>query len=244
MPIQRCESDGMKGWSWGPSGKCYTYEPGNKASEAEAKKKAIAQGLAIGDLHAQSRIIFDSDIPADVVKYWVDQERKVYILGSGIDRPNNKAQKLAKQANIASHKVLFGDVKELMNRYKINLYYTTKFRDDIDGLVVYNHQIDTGFASIEERWVTMKDDRVCPICSDLEALDWVPRGTLPPYRQAHEIIGGPNWKAKNSSCRCYKEVRNVFSSQLSTDTKSRVIDVLMSYIDDNHTNCGCMGKSI
>ena len=60
---------GMKGWSWGPSGKCYTYEPGNKASEAEAKKKAIAQGLAIGDLHAQSRIIFDSDIPADVVRW-------------------------------------------------------------------------------------------------------------------------------------------------------------------------------
>lgn len=48
MPIQRCEEEGKPGWSYGPGGKCYTYEKGDKASALKAKKKAISQGLAIG----------------------------------------------------------------------------------------------------------------------------------------------------------------------------------------------------
>jgi hypothetical protein len=40
MPLKRCQKDGKSGWKWGDSGKCYTGEGG--------KKKAIAQGVAIG----------------------------------------------------------------------------------------------------------------------------------------------------------------------------------------------------
>jgi hypothetical protein len=37
---------------WGKEGKKYYYECGNEESKIEAKKKAIAQGVAIGDLEA------------------------------------------------------------------------------------------------------------------------------------------------------------------------------------------------
>lgn len=47
MPLMRCTGEGKPGWKYGESGKCYTYEPGNKASALRAKKKAIRQGLAI-----------------------------------------------------------------------------------------------------------------------------------------------------------------------------------------------------
>lgn len=39
MPLTRCSNNGKSGWKWGNEGHCYTG-PG-------AKKKAIAQGIAI-----------------------------------------------------------------------------------------------------------------------------------------------------------------------------------------------------
>lgn len=47
MPRQRCMRQGKPGYKWGGSGFCYTYTPGNKAQQEEAKKKADAQGFAI-----------------------------------------------------------------------------------------------------------------------------------------------------------------------------------------------------
>lgn len=48
MPVQRCTLDAKPGWRFGDAGKCYVYTAGDNASEAAAKKQAIAQGLAIG----------------------------------------------------------------------------------------------------------------------------------------------------------------------------------------------------
>ncbi len=53
MPLQKCQEDGRPGWKWGDAGKCYTYTPGNEASEKAAKQKALNQGIAIGDIDAQ-----------------------------------------------------------------------------------------------------------------------------------------------------------------------------------------------
>jgi hypothetical protein len=39
MPAKECQIGGKSGWKWGDEGKCYTGP--------EAKKKAIAQGIAI-----------------------------------------------------------------------------------------------------------------------------------------------------------------------------------------------------
>lgn len=52
MPIRQCQIDSEPGYKWGQQGKCYAYSPGDEESKAEAKKKAIAQGVAIGDLEA------------------------------------------------------------------------------------------------------------------------------------------------------------------------------------------------
>lgn len=51
MPLQRCQTNGIAGWKWGRSGKCYTG--------AGAKKKALRQAAAIragGFTENQSRL--------------------------------------------------------------------------------------------------------------------------------------------------------------------------------------------
>jgi hypothetical protein len=48
MPLQRCETDGQSGWKWGDGGKCYLYSDDD--SERAARKKALAQGIAMGDI--------------------------------------------------------------------------------------------------------------------------------------------------------------------------------------------------
>ena len=47
MPIHRTTQDGKPCYQWGLAGKKYCYTPGNDASRARAKKKAIQQGLAV-----------------------------------------------------------------------------------------------------------------------------------------------------------------------------------------------------
>jgi len=47
MPVKSCHTDGKPGYSWGDSGKCYTYTPGNEQSKKEAYDKAVRQGRAI-----------------------------------------------------------------------------------------------------------------------------------------------------------------------------------------------------
>jgi len=47
MPVQTCQLNGKPGYRYGTSGKCYTYTPNNKASEAAALRKAHAQETAI-----------------------------------------------------------------------------------------------------------------------------------------------------------------------------------------------------
>lgn len=50
MPIKNCSDSGKPGYKWGDGGKCYTYSSDDNASKAAAKKKALAQGIAIGDI--------------------------------------------------------------------------------------------------------------------------------------------------------------------------------------------------
>ena len=49
MPVQACKIGEKPGFKWGESGKCYTYEAGNEEASKAAKKKALDQGLAIGE---------------------------------------------------------------------------------------------------------------------------------------------------------------------------------------------------
>ena len=47
MPVQDCQKNGEKGYKFGEQGFCYTYKNDNQ--KEIAKKKAIAQGVAIGE---------------------------------------------------------------------------------------------------------------------------------------------------------------------------------------------------
>jgi hypothetical protein len=52
MPIRACQINNEPGYAWGKQGKCYAYTPGDEESKVQAKKNAIAQGVASGDLEA------------------------------------------------------------------------------------------------------------------------------------------------------------------------------------------------
>ena len=56
MPLKRCSANKKPGWKWGDSGKCYTYSSGNSSSEKAAKRKALNQGIAIGDIDVNSSL--------------------------------------------------------------------------------------------------------------------------------------------------------------------------------------------
>jgi len=47
MPVHRTTKNGQPAYQWGDHGAKYAYTPGNKASAETAKKRAIAQGLAV-----------------------------------------------------------------------------------------------------------------------------------------------------------------------------------------------------
>ena len=47
MPVHRTTKNGTPAYQWGDHGAKYAYTPGNKTSAETAKKRAIAQGLAV-----------------------------------------------------------------------------------------------------------------------------------------------------------------------------------------------------
>lgn len=53
MPIKNCQIGGKSGYKWGNEGKCYTGP--------DAKKKAIAQGIAIEGGFETKKVSFDYD---------------------------------------------------------------------------------------------------------------------------------------------------------------------------------------
>lgn len=60
MPIQSCSSDGKPGFKWGEGGKCYTYTAGSDFSRKEARRKALAQGIAMGDIDITRGLAVDN----------------------------------------------------------------------------------------------------------------------------------------------------------------------------------------
>ena len=55
MPVKECQEDKKPGYKWGDAGKCYTYNPDNEGQKRKAKKSAIAQGIAIGDIKVDNK---------------------------------------------------------------------------------------------------------------------------------------------------------------------------------------------
>ena len=60
MPVKDCQSENKPGFKWGNEGACYVYDPNNKKSKNDAKRKAILQGIAIGDFEFEGqKVSFD-----------------------------------------------------------------------------------------------------------------------------------------------------------------------------------------
>lgn len=55
MPVKECQENGKPGFKWGDEGKCYVYTPKDEKERNQAKKKAILQGIAIGDYKNTSK---------------------------------------------------------------------------------------------------------------------------------------------------------------------------------------------
>lgn len=73
----------------------------------------------------------------------------------------------------------------------------------------FTHLLKFAGMHSEERWISVNPDpsNVCPICDDLQSLGWVEFGLLPPFQEAHSIIGEGNWKCPDSACMCTKDFR-------------------------------------
>ena len=80
MPIRECQINNIPGFKWGQEGKCYTGP--------DAKKKAHAQGIAIGIGLAVSKVSFDYDETLttskmmDKAKELISQGINVYIISA------------------------------------------------------------------------------------------------------------------------------------------------------------------
>ena len=64
MPVQECEADGVSGYKWGPSGKCYTGDDARQKAEeqgaaARARGYLIALSVAVGSEPPSEFVIFD-----------------------------------------------------------------------------------------------------------------------------------------------------------------------------------------
>ena len=60
MPLKKCQTNNEPGWKWGDSGFCYRYTPNSKSSETRARKRALAQALAIGDFIEEYKGLFNA----------------------------------------------------------------------------------------------------------------------------------------------------------------------------------------
>jgi hypothetical protein len=92
MPIKSCQSDKIPGFKWGDAGKCYTYNPKNEGSKRNARKKATAQGIAIGEIKLEGlRVSFDyhDTLTTDEGKRLLEKELKdnnlIYIISAAHD---------------------------------------------------------------------------------------------------------------------------------------------------------------
>lgn len=54
VPTRRCKSGGLPGWKWGADGACYVHQPDDEAGSKLARRKAVNQGVAMGDIQVDN----------------------------------------------------------------------------------------------------------------------------------------------------------------------------------------------
>jgi hypothetical protein len=110
MPVKSCEENNKTGFKWGDAGNCYTYKPNDEISRNNAKKKAITQGIAIGDYNMSGlKVSFDYDDTLttkkglELLRKELNENNTIYIISAR----DNKAGMigLAQRYNIPASRV-------------------------------------------------------------------------------------------------------------------------------------------
>lgn len=87
MPLQYINKDGQCNIRWGDKGHLYPYQCDSETSKENAKKKALAQAVAIGEF-IKEKISFDYDETLtrkniqDIAKQYVDEGIDVYVISA------------------------------------------------------------------------------------------------------------------------------------------------------------------
>lgn len=222
-------------------GRCIGHEVGKGMDQKQAA--AVCYSIWEESLSEHSmRIMFDKNVPSRVINSYLKSGYQCYIWGgNGVFNKQKPAFYLAKASGLNQHNIFWGKLEWVMSNNNINLFMSSDEYWNIDGYIQYYEDKSFNLADedvsyvIEERWVTNPDQtgglKSCPICITLEKMNWVPRGQqveyrwngeskpiegLPPYRRAHSIVGGDNWKVSDYYCKCSKQVRSApmrFNSQ-------------------------------
>jgi hypothetical protein len=205
------------------------------------------------------KILFNKNIPADVVAHFVREGHTVHIFGGGeLFNKTKPVFKMAKQAGVNEAFIHFGDIRHIIDNNRIEMFMsddekhsTTKvFAKYVPDTIDLSTQLNFKRVLLE-RWKTQssltKGGESCPICLTLEKLDWVEANQpvtytwssgskiifgLPPYRQSHSQIGDGNWKVGDQFCKCFKE----FKSEIIPDDQQFSSKELVVVIPD-HTQC-------
>lgn len=119
---------------WGKQGAKYYYECGNETERLNARKKAIAQGVAIGEYKFQGeRISFDFDgvlttkNGKDLIKKYIDENNIVYIISARSS--NEELLKTAKEIGVDLDKVFATG----SNKAKVEKILELKIKKHIDN---------------------------------------------------------------------------------------------------------------
>lgn len=138
MPIASCTKDGKQGYKWGNLGKCYLYNPDDKASKTRARNKARQQGIAeiVNTFEltlAKRKISFDYDktLSTEAGKQKAEEVIKagneVYIITARQESDDNKdLYSTAEKLGIAKDHIYFTNGKDKwveVKRLGIDIHY-------------------------------------------------------------------------------------------------------------------------
>lgn len=174
------------------------------------------------------KILFNKDIPDFVIKQFTTKYEVHIWSGSKYYWPTKSAFKLAKMSGVNLAFVHFGAIETVLSQNKYEAFITNEEKwKDLNGYCQFIYddkltlsKVDLASPVIQSRWNT-RDSDACPICVELASHGWVDVGTympynhvdypngvqMPPYRQAHSIIGQGNWKVGDDKCRCSIDYR-------------------------------------
>lgn len=123
MPLKKCQIDGKSGWKYGDSGKCYTGP--------DAKRKAIMQGIAIGEGELKLEEIKYDDYPKGAIENakrvlkWIEEKGRNEVKAGtlvGLQRANQ----IAKGENLSLETVK--RIKAFLSRHIKNREIDPKYK--------------------------------------------------------------------------------------------------------------------